>query len=180
MSRKPFDELVREALPDLRRLARRSIREQVGGARFAGPTSLLGDAMGRLAGQRNLPENRDQLQGLAMLALRRALADRMRRGLAAKRDDARLGALAYARGSHGSSPARSGDDVSELRTRILEAMHALAEADPRAAEALFLTVQAGMGAAAVATELGVSVPTVERDLRAARAFLAAWLSSGDG
>ena len=35
-----------------------------------------------------------------------------------------------------------------------------------------------MRAAEVADELGVSTPTVERDLRAARAFMAAWIETG--
>ena len=172
-----FDQLVEHAWDDLRRLSRRSIRAQQGAVRFAEPTSLLAEAMGRLTAQESKPTNAAQLKGLATLALRRALADRMRRGLAAKRDRAGMADLARAR----AGVARAaGDEVvgEELRARVLAGLEALGELDPRAAEALFLTAQAGMRAAEVADELGVSTPTVERDLRAARAFMAAWIETG--
>ena len=71
-----FDQLVEHAWDDLRRLSRRSIRAQQGAVRFAEPTSLLAEAMGRLTAQESKPTNAAQLKGLATLALRRALADR--------------------------------------------------------------------------------------------------------
>lgn len=168
-----FEELVEDAWDELRSLARGSIRAQQGGARFAEPTSLLAEAVGRIWAQESKPANASHLKGLAALALRRALADRMRRELSAKRNRVGMAGFARARAGGGRRPD---DEVGadELRARILAGFDALAEVDPRAAEVLFLTAQ-GMKAAEVAAELGVSTPTVERDLRAARAFMAAWI-----
>jgi RNA polymerase sigma factor (TIGR02999 family) len=47
----------------------------------------------------------------------------------------------------------------------------LAERDPRAAQVLELTYFAGLERAAIAEVLGLSVPTVDRELRFARAWL---------
>jgi RNA polymerase sigma factor (TIGR02999 family) len=174
----PFDELVRIAWNDLRALSRRSIARQQGAHRFADATSLLGEALGRLSTQRNLPDSRAQLHGLAKLAIRRALADRMRKGLAAKRDARAESVEPIARRARARAE-RSDPRREDRRTSVLEALDALHEADPRAAEVLFLTARAQMKAEAVAEVLGISVPTVERDLRAARAFVAAWIGRED-
>jgi RNA polymerase sigma factor (TIGR02999 family) len=53
-----------------------------------------------------------------------------------------------------------------------EALKMLAKAEPRAAEVIHLTSFAGLEREAIAEVLGISVPTVDRDLRFARAWLA--------
>ena len=66
-------------------------------------------------------------------------------------------------------------DVAAVR----EALDRLAELDGRQAQILTLRYFDGMTVAEVATALGVSVTTIERDWRMARAWLAGRLGGGD-
>lgn len=59
-----------------------------------------------------------------------------------------------------------------------EALARLAELDPRQAQVVEARVFAGLTAEETAEALGVSVPTVQRDWRAARAWLARALAPG--
>ena len=56
---------------------------------------------------------------------------------------------------------------------LLQELEALRRLRPRQADAIELVGLQGKSTAAAAKALGVSVPTIERDLRAARAWLAA-------
>jgi RNA polymerase sigma factor (sigma-70 family) len=60
--------------------------------------------------------------------------------------------------------------VADLLT-LDQLLTQLAALDGRAAEVLQMTYFAGMERAEIATVLGVSVPTVDRELRFARAWL---------
>jgi RNA polymerase sigma factor (sigma-70 family) len=63
---------------------------------------------------------------------------------------------------------------------VHEALDRLAELDPRQAQVMTLRYFGGMTVPEVAAALGVSVVTVERDWRMARAWLAGQLREGDG
>lgn len=69
-------------------------------------------------------------------------------------------------------------DVTDL-IAIDEALRRLAAFDERLEQVFELRFYAGMTLDEVAETVGVSVPTVKRDLRAARAFIAASLPRGD-
>ena len=70
-------------------------------------------------------------------------------------------------------------DVTDL-IAIDEALQRLADYDARLEQVFELRFYAGMTHEEVAETVGVSVPTVKRDLRAARAFIAASLPRADG
>jgi RNA polymerase sigma factor (TIGR02999 family) len=70
-------------------------------------------------------------------------------------------------------------DVTDL-IAIDEALQRLADFDARLEQVFELRFYAGMTHEEVAETVGVSVPTVKRDLRAARAFIAASLPRADG
>lgn len=69
-------------------------------------------------------------------------------------------------------------DVTDL-IAIDEALQRLADFDARLEQVFELRFYAGMTHEEVAETVGVSVPTVKRDLRAARAFIAASLPRAD-
>jgi RNA polymerase sigma factor (TIGR02999 family) len=69
-------------------------------------------------------------------------------------------------------------DITDL-IAIDEALHRLAAFDARLEHVFELRFYAGMTLEEVAETIGVSVPTVKRDLRAARAFIAASLPKVD-
>ena len=65
-------------------------------------------------------------------------------------------------------------DITDLLT-LNQLLDQLAVLDPRAAEVLQLTYFGGLLRDEIATVLGLSVPTIDRELRFARAWLTAQL-----
>ena len=61
---------------------------------------------------------------------------------------------------------------AEAAADLLQALEALHAVRPRQADAVRLVGVQGLALADAAKRLGISVPTLERDLRAARAWLA--------
>lgn len=67
---------------------------------------------------------------------------------------------------------REGGDATEYEVLALhQALERLAGHDERAARGLEMAYFGGMAQTEIASVLGVSVPTIERDLRFARAWL---------
>jgi len=127
------------------------------------PTSLVHDAWVRLTGADRLAwRSEAHFRASAATAMRHILVDRARR----KRTE-----------KHGTGWARVtltglGDAPMEVGVAALsEALDELAAIDPRGAEIVQMRFLAGMTHAAIATVLEVSERTVERDWRAARAWL---------
>jgi RNA polymerase sigma factor (TIGR02999 family) len=154
---------------ELRKLAA-SHRLGEGPAHTLQTTALVHEAYLRLNAQREVPwKNRGHFFALASQAMRRILVDHARRRKAAKRG-----------GAFAPSPldsivlAVAGPiDLVELNV----ALEKLERLDPREAKVVELRFFAGLTVPEVATALGVSRATVERDWTAARAWLRRELSA---
>jgi RNA polymerase sigma factor (TIGR02999 family) len=170
-----FGTLVARAYPALRGIAALVLREHRDAQQLAsGPTSVLHEALERVARQDESPRNESQLRGVTAIVLRRVMLDRRRRREAAKRGGGvqpeALFEQSAAQPRHAPTWPVGGRDAREaLRASVAE----LHRSHPRACEAFLLVTLHGLAQATVAEILGVSLPTVERDLRFARAWIAA-------
>ncbi|MEZ6015548.1 MAG: ECF-type sigma factor [Planctomycetota bacterium] len=137
------------------------------------PTAVLNEAFARLLGQApGQFESRDHFLAVAARAMRSVLVDHARRRGALKR-------------ATGGRRVELSDTVAGYEERgvdlliLEEALERLARFDPDLERVVELLYFAGLTAAEAARVLGCSSRTVERDWRAARAFLRAALE-GDG
>jgi RNA polymerase sigma factor (TIGR02999 family) len=162
------DRLMPLVYPELRRRARACLRRERPGHTLQ-PTALVNEAYLRLVRQdRAAWQNRAQFFAVAARVMRRILVDHARAARMAKRPgrlvkvtlDERLGAVA-------------GPDVDVLA--LDEALTRLATFDPRKSEVAELRFFSGLSAEEAAQVLGISVATIEREWRAARAWLYAAL-----
>jgi RNA polymerase sigma-70 factor (ECF subfamily) len=148
---------------ELRKLADGYLRRERPGITLQ-PTELIHEAYLRLVDQKQRIDSRRQFYGVAAHLMRLILVDqarsrnRVKRGAGAQRvalDDVTL-----------FSPER-GEDV----LAIDEALDRLTKLDARKGRAIELRFFGGMSLEEVAEGLGVSVPTVVRELRLAEAWL---------
>lgn len=132
------------------------------------PTMLMHEALLRLIGKDVEFRSRAHFFALAALKMRAVLVDYARAALAGKRGgDAVMVTLSCA-----DLDANDGARTVEFQVLALhDALEKLARIDPRAARAVELSYFAGMTHEEIAAAADVSVPTVERDLRFARAWL---------
>lgn len=137
------------------------------------PTALVHEAWMKLSGQDGVAwQNRSHFLGIASLAMRRVLVDhaRMRardkRGGGAQREALVTGLAA--------DVDALGQDLDVLA--LNEGLEQLKHHSARAAKVVELRFFAGLTETETAEVLGVTRPTVTRDWRAARAWLAAWLT----
>jgi RNA polymerase sigma factor (TIGR02999 family) len=148
---------------ELRRRAAIHMRRERSGHTLE-PTALVHEAYLRLVNQRTAWQNRSQFFGIASQMMRRILVDRAR----ARRNQRRSGEwtrVTLLEGLRARDPVDV--DVIALDTALTE----LATFDPRKSQIAELRCFAGLTLAEIGEELGVSVATVERDWRAARAWL---------
>ena len=157
--------LAREAYEQLHRSA---VRQLAGESRTQmQPTELVNEAWLRLSARRSGFESREHFHAIAALQMRNLLIDLARRRESEKR-----------RGQHVTltvSLVDPGLPVADL-SEVAAAMDQLEHIDVRKAQVFALTEMAGFTASETARLLGVSTPTVERDLRFARAWLTKHLS----
>jgi RNA polymerase sigma factor (TIGR02999 family) len=142
-------------------LAQRRLMQRAAGPDRLSPTSLVAEATLRLLLQRTEIRDSEHLEGLAALSMQRSLNDRARRRGAKRRTPS-----ANRQPTGLSRTADRGDDS------VNQALEALRRIQPRQAEVVKLVGLQGRNLKQAAAELGVSVPTIERDLRAARLWLA--------
>ena len=152
----------------LRALADQRLRRG-GASSTLQPTALVHEVYVRMARQDPAAfADREHFLAVAATAMRQVLVDRARRRGAVKRGGE------WSRVTLDEGVMRSSDrpvDVLELDRAITE----LAERSPRHARVVELRVFAGMTVPEAATILGVSVTTVEKDWRYARAWIRAQL-----
>lgn len=129
------------------------------------PTALVNEAMLRLFGSEVDWRDRAHFLAVAALKMRAVLVDHARARASAKRGgDAVLLTLSHAE--------REAGEAAEFDVLALhQALERLAERDQRSAQALEMTYFGGMERDEIASVLGISVPTVDRDLRFAKAWL---------
>ena len=164
------DELMAAAYDQLRRLAAHSLRHERADQRVDA-TELVNDLYVKLcAGAAVAWQDRAHFFALAARQIRRILVDHARERRANKRggDAVRLSLTA----AHGV-PSRRSLDVLELDL----ALSRLQDLDARVASGVELRFFSGLTETEVADVLKVSVTTVRRDWRSARAWLMSELSA---
>jgi len=135
------------------------------------PTALINEAYLRLLDQSPpVWENRAHFFGIAARLMRIILVDHARTNQAAKRGGGAAAAVTLS-DCMAVSPARA-PDVLEID----EALDRLATVDERKAKVIELRYFGGMDREEVAAALGLTVPTVKRDLRLGEAWLRRFLA----
>jgi RNA polymerase sigma-70 factor, ECF subfamily len=152
---------------ELHRLAASYLRRERPGHTLQ-PTALVNEAFVRLVGQagRSDWESRSHFVAIAAHHMRQILVDYARRRRAAKRGAGAT--LISLDDAQAASEPRSVDLLA-----LDEALAKLTDVDPRKARAMELKFFGGLEMAEIASVLGISVKTVEKDVRLA----AAWLRS---
>ena len=171
------DRVIEMVYAELRSLADGALRGERADHTLQ-PTALVHEAWMKLSGQEGVTwQNRSHFLGIASLAMRRVLVDhaRMRsrdkRGGGAQRE-------ALVTGIVGDDGPLGGDlEILALE----EGLEQLKQHSERAAKVVELRFFGGLTEDEAAEVLGVTRPTVTRDWRAARAWLAAWMKgNGEG
>lgn len=158
-----LDALLSAVYRDLKEIASRHMRRERPDHTLQ-PTALVHEAFLRLAPVSEVEyQDRRHYLRAASLAMRRVLVDHARARNAGKRE----GAL---RITLDESIASSDSPVDAID--LSDALERLAEAEPRCAEVVQLRFFAGLEVTEIGELLGVSVATVKRDWRFAKAWLA--------
>lgn len=167
-----LDELTPLVYSELRILARSRLASE----RRVGlsPTELVHEAFLRLVRQ-EVPDwaNRAHFYYIAARLMRQILVDFVRESHARKR-----GGDQVALSLDNAADVPSAADPTVLQ--IHDALNALAEMDPRKARVLEMRFFGGLTAEEIAEVEKMSPVTVTRDVRAATAWLRAWLSPNAG
>lgn len=162
--------LMPKVYGELRRIAEHYIRRERPGHTLQ-PTALINEAYLKLV-QGGMPDwqNRVHFFGIASKIMRQVLVDWARRNCANKRG-----------GAHAQVTLVDNLVVSEERSSELlaldQALTALGQFDERGCRAVEMKYFGGLTMEEIAEALGVSVPTVVRDLRSSEAWLRRQLAS---
>ncbi|AWV08100.1 hypothetical protein C9I47_2422 [Lysobacter maris] len=163
---KASDALFNLVYPELRGIAGRRLARL--GVPVLDPTELVNEAMLRLLGDRVDAQNRKDFFGIAATVIRCVLVDIIRRQQADKRGGGAI-EITLSGASHVSAAGESWLEVEE-------ALGVLEKRDPRKCRVIELSFIMGLNQQQIAEELDVSLATVERDLRYAKAWLRDHLS----
>jgi RNA polymerase sigma-70 factor (ECF subfamily) len=171
-SRESFDQLTSLLYDELQRVARGAMRRERPGHTLQ-TQALLHEAYVRLIDVEIDWQDRAHFLAVAARTMRRVLVDHGKARARAKRGG---GAVIV---TLTGSLAVAADAPAQIDVLVLsQALDRLAAQDGRMAEIVELHFFGGLTCAETAEALGVSTPTVERDLRAARAWLRRDLESG--
>ena len=158
------DQLFPLVYAELRRRAASSLRSE-SGAHTLQPTALVHEAYLRLAEQNAGWKNRTQFFAVASQIMRRILVDHARARAAAKRPPKRMQVTIGAAEAAAVGP-REVDLIA-----LDDALGELAAVDPRHAQIVELRFFGGLTHEEIASTLGISLATVNRDWRVAKAWL---------
>ena len=165
LDRATLDHLFSVTYEELRRLAS-SVRRGDPSATLT-PTALVNEAWLKLAGSPGLAAaSRTHFKRIAARAMRQVLIEAARRRGAGKRGGREAALVTFDESLH--APARTADELLALDA----ALDALARVSPRQALMVESRFFGGLDIDETAELLGVSEATVNRDWRAARAWLA--------
>lgn len=165
-----YDRLIPLVYGELRRIAGGHLRHE-GHHHSLQPTVLVHEAYLRLAGAEVDWQNRTHFLSVAATVMRRILVERARARQAGKRGGGDI-RVTMPEGMAGSAP----DPVDVLM--LDQAIERLMEIDERQARGVELYYFGGLTHPEIGETLGISLATVERDLRHARAWLRQYLSLG--
>ncbi len=166
-----FSRLVELAYDDLHRVAAARLRARYGDRAAhmtISPTALTNDVVMRLREQRSAMQNTQHFFAIATRLMLQLIMDEARGRLAQKRG-----------GGQRPQPLEEQDRADQTGfgraevepgqfAKLIAALH---DADPRAAEVAVLHVFCGHALEAIAVALDLSLATVKRDWRSARAWL---------
>jgi RNA polymerase sigma factor (TIGR02999 family) len=162
--RESLDRLVPHLYDDLRAIAHRQLAQRPGEGTLS-TTAVVHEAWLKLAAQPDLSwKDEGHFVALAAVAMRHVLVDRARARLASKRDG----------GKHRITldeellPAR---EQPEVLLQLSDAIEAVAAVEPRLAQVIDCRFFGGMSEQEVATALGVTTRSVQRDTAKARMLL---------
>jgi RNA polymerase sigma factor (TIGR02999 family) len=166
------NQLFAVAYPQLRQIAARFLRQERADHTLD-PTALVNELALRLLGSAPIAyTDRTHFFALAAQMMRRILIDHARARVAGKRGGVQQRVnLSSVRDALGAAPQ------SEDLLLLDDALSRLERADPRAAKVVELRFFGGLHEQEVADILGVSVITVKRDWKVARAWLIDQLQS---
>lgn len=158
------DRLLEQVYDALRRMAASRLGRRDG--HTLQPTAVVNEALIRLLGSEPDWQDRAHFFALASLKMRAVLVDHARARAADKRGgDVAMLTLSHADREDGSQTVAY--DVLALH----QSLERLAVQDERSARVLEMAYFGGMERDEIACALGISVPTVDRDLRFAKAWL---------
>lgn len=161
------EELMRMLLPELRRLARRSMRKERPDHTLQ-PTALVNEAYMRLVDSRTARwQDRSHFLATAARVMRNILVDHARQRLAAKREGHAVSVSLDEFEDNLPGFAASPEELVAMN----DALDKFAALDPRKAKVIELRVFGGLGVEETAEILQVSPNTVIRDWSLARAWL---------
>jgi len=159
-----FSAAVDRVYLDLKRIAAQRLSR---GSRFTlSPTELVHEAVLDLLPARADFANRTHFLATMSLAMRAILVDHARARSAEKRGGDRV-QVSLSHIDEASAQSEAQVDLLALE----QALQGLETLDPRCGQAMHLTYFGGLSQEEIASLLGVSIPTVKRDLRFARAWL---------
>ncbi|MEO0482909.1 MAG: ECF-type sigma factor [Planctomycetota bacterium] len=177
-----FADLIELVYEDLRGVARRRLRNRFGerlDQLTLRPTMLADDALMELKRQHVTFQNSEHFFAIATRMILRMITDYQRSRMAQKRGGGNRG-VSIDENRDGLEAEGSLEGTASLGPEVRDALAELHELDPRKAEVCVLHTVAGMSLPRVAELVGVSLPTVERDWRFAKAWLASKVSAGQG
>lgn len=141
---------------------------QFGGRMTLQPTELAHELFLRLIGADVAWQDRRHFYGVVSVAMRRILVDTARTRGSDRRGGGELHVtLSAAENAASDSASAASSDAFALD----EALDALRQLDARKCEVVELTYLLGLKREEIAEVVGVSVPTIDRELRFARAWL---------
>jgi RNA polymerase sigma factor (TIGR02999 family) len=163
--------LAQAVYPELRQIASRFLHNERGDHTLE-PNALVNELWIRLVGSEPLHyQNRAHFFAIAAQTMRRILIDYARARFADKRGGVQEQVTLTA--VEGWNPIAQNDDILDLDIELSK----LEKADSRAARVVELRFFGGLQETEVAEVLGVSVITVKRDWKVARAWLSARLQA---
>lgn len=158
------DRVIAAVYDQVHALAARQLRKQFGpGAVTLQPTELANELFMRLLDARVSWQDRRHFYNAATLAMRRILVDAAR----ARDSDKRGGRHVHLTLSAAEQSPAQESEVQQLD----QALDELRQVDARKCEIVEMNYLLGLTREEIAATLAVSVPTVDRDLRFARAWL---------
>ena len=170
--REALDRLFPLVYQELRQAADRVLRREIRGHTLQ-PTALVHEAYLKLAGGPIGSENRAHFLGIAARAMRQVLVDHARRRRAAKRG-----------GGEAAVSLSDADGAIDVQSDELlaldEALNRLAGESDRLRQVVELRFFGGLTEEEIATTMGVTTRTIQRDWVKARAWLHKELASGRG
>ena len=164
------DELTELVYAQVRAIAGKHLRQYRNHLTLQ-PTELANELFLRLIGSDINWQDRRHFYGVVSVAMRRLLVDAAR----AHASDRRGGGLVHVTLSAANEAAEA--EASGDAAALEEALQALRALDARKCEIVELNYLLGLKREEIAEVVGVSVPTVDRELRFARAWLRQRLDS---